>query len=86
MLAVFHNHILSKRVLSSALEFNNKSTLNLYIVERMKGVKSARLLPGLRRGMVFSGNPYSIKRMNLSHIVQQIGDSPSDSFHYFPAP
>lgn len=39
MLAAFHKYVLSKRVLSSVFGFNNKSTVNLYTVERANGVK-----------------------------------------------
>ena len=44
-LAAFHKHISSKRVLSSVFGFNNKSTVDLCIVERANGVKGAWLLP-----------------------------------------
>ena len=57
VLAAFHKHVLSKRVLSSAFGFNNKSTVNLYIVERANGVKRSVVVARSENGNGFLEKP-----------------------------
>lgn len=65
MFAVFHKHVLSKRVLSSGLVLIVSPLCICILWKERTVLKEAWLLPGLRMGMVFSRNPYSMKGVKL---------------------
>lgn len=56
-LAAFHKHVSSKRVLSSVFGFNNKSTVDLCIVERANGVKRSLVVARSENGNGFLEKP-----------------------------
>lgn len=57
MLAVFHQHVLSKHILSSVFGFDRKSTVNSYIVGRVNDAKRSLVVARCEKGIGFLKEP-----------------------------
>lgn len=57
MLAVFHQHVLSKHILSSVSGFDRKSTVNSYTVGRANDAKRSLVVARCENGIGFLKEP-----------------------------